>query len=514
MTYPLIYRLITSLFVLTLAAPVSAEQLEPMLQKHRDHFNKLSEQACAGDNAARIELFDSAVNRSNPVAMNDLGWLKESQHCKFSSVDPFSARLKFQTSARAGYPIGQSNYARYLMEGKGIKRDPNLAKEYFHRAIDAGYGDAAVSLGLYYLSAEFLPIDDIKARALYDRAVKEGADSERLAKLAAALEKNDAMSNPEMSEIDERQKLFTGSWGVGYGEARWDHAPDGKFKSRVSVGVYDDSKRFYLKMMLDTDDPIIGLLGIHVEHADGTISKFDLSLCQVDTCDVSHYSDNYGYPGSFITFELPPSKQGQMLEALKSGRYVVFDYKKENGTAHNTLSLKGSRKAIEQLERANGLSSGKVGSAGASQVGDSAYEAYDAAVNTLTAELNLEWSPKTDSYQAGRQSFVATETTCLFNTFVYHPNTGKTTQEFNLRNLNPEQITWDEHFFFGKPTFFTVKTLDDRAVAKLWTDYPEGESDFKNKAEVSFYIGENGNFTGIKPHLATAIRYCNRLALQ
>ena len=158
------------------------------------------------------------------------------------------------------------------------------------------------------------------------------------------------------------------------------------------------------------------------------------------------------------------------------------------------------------------MSSGNVERAAAPQVDDSAHNVYAAAINTLATELNREWSPKTDSYQAGRQSIVATETTCQFNSFVHHPNTGVTTQQFNLKHLNPEQITWKEDFFFGKPAFFTVKTLGERETTKLWTDYPDGTSDFKNKAEVDFYIGENGNFTGILPPLATAIRYCNRLA--
>ena len=86
----------------------------------------------------------------------------------------------YKRAAEAGYPIAQSNYAEYLMEGDLITRKPGLAKEYFHRAIDAGYGNAAVVLGLYYLSAKFLPIDSTKARALFSRADREGADHAEL----------------------------------------------------------------------------------------------------------------------------------------------------------------------------------------------------------------------------------------------------------------------------------------------------------------------------------------------
>jgi hypothetical protein len=296
--------------------------------------------------------------------MTDLAWLYGTKECAFSEGKSELGRVGlYQQAAEAGYPIAQSNYAEYLMEGDLITRKPGLAKEYFHRAMDAGYGNAAVVLGLYYLSAEFLPIDSTKARALFNRADREGADLAELLKLETELNKIEAVGEPEMTEIDGLQELFIGSWGYGYGEARWDYAPKGKFEARVYVGIYDNSKHFYLGMMREANNPVVRLTGVSVEYADESVSSIDLSFCQSDTCRVNQYGDNFGRPGSFITIELPPSKQRGVLEAIKSGSYVVFDYQTQTGPKNYTFSLKGSRKAIETLERKNGLSSANVESA-------------------------------------------------------------------------------------------------------------------------------------------------------
>lgn len=504
--------MIVSLFIFMLGTPAFSEQLEPRWQGARDHFNQMSDQACAGDKHAHRELVVSARGGADPVAMTDLAWLYGNKECAFSEGKSKLGRVGlYKRAAEAGYPIAQSNYAEYLMEGDLITRKPGLAKEYFHRAIDAGYGNAAVVLGLYYLSAEFLPIDSTKARALFNRADREGADPAELAKLRTELNKVEAVGEPEMTEIDGLQELFIGSWGYGYGEARWDYAPKGKFEARVYVGVYDNSKRFYLGMMRESNDPIVRLTGINIEYANETLSEIDLSFCQNDTCSIDQYGDNFGSPGSFVRIELPPSKKREVLEAIKSGSYVIFDYLTKTGLKSYTLSLKGSRKAIETLERKNGLSPENINSAGTSPIDN---HTFRVAINKVIDALNLVWSPKSGSLQAGRQWFRTTGTPCAFETYVEHPNTGKTTSEFNLGNLDPNQITWEEDFFFGKPSFFTVKTLGDREVAKLWTAYPDGTSAFENTAEVALYIGENGNFDGIKPHLATAIRACNSLARQ
>ena len=514
MTYTLFCRLIACVVIFTVGAPAFAERLEQSWQGPRDYFNRLSDQACEGDQGAYIELSNSALLKNNAVAMNDLGWVFSTQKCSFSNADLSYAAEQYKRSALGRYPLGQMNYAEYLMEGVSFERNPELAKGYFLRALNAGYGNSGVKLGRYYLSGEFLPIDDVKARSLYDRARDAGADQSKLKRLAIELANVETSSGPEMSQIDERQKLFTDAWGYGYGEARWDHAPNGKFQARVFVGVFDDTKQVYLGLMRDTFDPTVRVTGVYVEKADETQTRIDLGFCTSETCQVEQYGDNFGSPGSFITITLPRSSQRATLEAIKSGKYIAFNYVTQGGNKTYTLGLKGSRKAIETLERQNGVSSSRIGNSGSVNASSADTGAYRSAVKSLIQRLTLEWVHARGGAQAGRQSFVATDTPCVFQTFVDHPNTGKTTREFNLGHFDPERVAWEEHFFFGKPAFFTVRTLGDREVSSIWTNYPDGTSDSKKEADVSFYIGLEGDFSGVKPHMETAIRHCNAVVGQ
>lgn len=242
MIYPLIHRLITSLFIFVLATSAFSEQLDPKWQVPRDYFNRLSDQACAGDERAYLELSNTALLGKNPVALNDLGWVFFTQKCTYSKEDLSHAARLYKEAAQAGYPISQSNYAEFLMEGDVIARDPSLAKEYFHRAMDAGYGNAAVTLGLYYFSAEFLPIDDTKASSLYQCAVQEGADPNQLAKLQAELEKSDAEIG--MTEIDQRQQLFTSPGGSATARRAGITPPTVRFKPASMSGFLTTQSGF------------------------------------------------------------------------------------------------------------------------------------------------------------------------------------------------------------------------------------------------------------------------------
>lgn len=66
------YRMVVHLFIFMLGTPAFAEQLEPRWQGARDHFNQMSDQACAGDERAYRELVVSARGGADPVAMTDL----------------------------------------------------------------------------------------------------------------------------------------------------------------------------------------------------------------------------------------------------------------------------------------------------------------------------------------------------------------------------------------------------------------------------------------------------------
>lgn len=513
MIRPMMHIIISLLSALLLITPVFGEKLDAKWQVPRDYFNHLSDHACAGDEPAYLELSNTALLQNNAVALNDLGWVFASQNCSFSKADLRHAVERYRESALGGYPIGQSNYAEFLMEGEAIKRDPELARAFFHASMDAGYGNAAAVLAHYYLDGEHLDIDGDKARELYERAIKEGADPDNLTQLKAALDQHSNSAEVEMSEIDQRPQLFTDSWGFDNDEARWDHAPNGVFQARTYVGIYADTKRYYLGLMLENPEKVIRLLSVYVEKADGSHVNLDLGYCDPNTCWIDTYSDNFGKPGSFITVTLPNAQKDKMMAAVKSGKYIIFGYQLASGSKRYTLSLKGSRKAIEGLEHKHGITaSGNRAATTTPKVAtsDVSEAAYRAAYLNLKAELSRTWSPKEGNQQEGTQSFEAMSTLCEFRITVSHPNTGITTSRFNLGFLDPNQITWQKDAYFGWPSFFTVRTLDNHAVVNLWTNYPDGTNAHEENAKVAFYIGKNGNFAGIKPHLETAIRYCNK----
>lgn len=520
---PLAVRLATLLFAAHLAAPAAAERLEDMWQHPRDFWNQISDDACAGDQEAYDKLVRGSEVEFNPVAMTDLTWVLTNSHCAFSTSDLTMALHLTRQSADMGYPVAMSNFGEYLMEGEGIERDPTRAKVNFYAAMDAGYGNAAARLGLYYTTGEFLPVDEMMASALYVRAQNLGADAGDLEKLNAALQSLNQMQNQQSTaqapaeqsfESEAVNGLFTNAWGIAYGEARWDFAPNGVFDSRVFVGVYEDEKQIYLGMMRDMQDPIVNIAGIFVTHSDGSTTSVDLSFCDEDTCFVEgNYNDNDEYTGGLIEVTIPKSQHARVMEALKSGRDIGFKFqtlssRPKDVVYTNTLSLKGSRNALERLERQYGLASG-VARPTPSRISESQ---YNAAVATLKNELNLTWAAKRSSPQAGSAIFQGTDTPCVFQTFVQHPNTGKTTREFNLGMLDANRIEWPDDLLGGKTSYLEVTTIGTRKVTKLWTDYPDGSRDYRDDSAVSLYIGTTGNFDGIKPPLATAISYCNSLA--
>lgn len=191
----LLKRLVAFLFIFLLATPLNAEQLAKKWQDRRDYYNKLSDQACAGDKNAYDKLLSDATEKQDPVAQHDLAWLYAAKSCQYSQKDPVKYLTLFQDSAKAGYPIAQTSFAEYLMEGKEIQSHPKVAMHYLQLAINSRYGNAAATLGLYYTSGKFLPMNRNEARTLYERASKDGADPKQLAKLTDGLARLDKLAD-------------------------------------------------------------------------------------------------------------------------------------------------------------------------------------------------------------------------------------------------------------------------------------------------------------------------------
>lgn len=167
--------------------PVLAEALSPFWQEQRDHFNKLSDDACGGDGQALRELMAAVYRDDNPVAKNDLAWLYMTEDCVFTEDDLSEAIDLQRQSANSGYPVAQNNLANRLMKGDGVELDASLAIEYFNMALRAGYGEAAADLGVYFAEGDLIDQDLPRARELLTAAMDNGADPEALERLQNAL---------------------------------------------------------------------------------------------------------------------------------------------------------------------------------------------------------------------------------------------------------------------------------------------------------------------------------------
>ena len=333
---------LTALAVATciiVAPPLAAEQLSEFWQDHRTYFNQLSDEACDGDEAAYSELWAAALRDNNPVAQNDLAWVYSTERCDYYDEDDSRSTALQRQSANAGYPMAQKNFAARLIEGLGVDPDPELAHEFFQRAIDAGYGEAAVVYAGYLLDEEYLARDVKAARRLYEIASQKGADQDRLDWLAGKLEKAPASD----------------TWTFEDGEAGWNLVKNGRVKSRVFLGRDVETGGYYFGMMRNSSDPMIHFMGVSVERG-GKDIELDAGDCYANRC-LSNYQNEGGSPGTQIRMPVPPGSEPAFPESLKSGNDVTFRYQtekslKQDNFFRNTMSLKGSRQAIEGLESA------------------------------------------------------------------------------------------------------------------------------------------------------------------
>ena len=382
------------------ASDAEAEELHGEWKPQRAYYNVLSDQACAGDVDAYEELTTAAKQLGNAVAMNDLAWVYSTASCDFSHSDLEAAVELQRQSANAGYPIALSNYAVRLTEGIGTARDADAARVYFERAIAAGYGTAALLYADYLLSAEYFPIDIEKVGQLYNFAQNSGADSDHVQQLWVALSE---------AEDTGTERFFTDAWGVSDDEAHWDYVREGALRSRVFFGRSEGDNSFYFGILRNSHDPIVHVMGAWVEYSDGTSVSLGLGDCYANHCLEQFYNDHSG-PSSYLRVALSGDEGRQTREMLKSGNEVTFRYQtktsvKSETLFRDTMSLKGSRRAIEEIEAmvpkagASAVSGRELG-AGASSAAASLSDAAESSGTLRTGEAGSEASgrPVVTSY--------------------------------------------------------------------------------------------------------------------
>ncbi|MGC1496830.1 MAG: hypothetical protein WA790_13550 [Sulfitobacter sp.] len=303
-----------------------------------------------------------------------------------------------------------------------------------------------------------------------------------------------------------QEQFYTDTWGYDYEEARWDLLRNGEFESRVFVGQFENGT-YYFGMMRNTFDPIVQVLGASVEFADGSTQELNVSNCYLEGC-LNQYADQFGAPGTYLEFAIKQGDLAYTFSALKAGKYIIFRYRTESSAKqgrfkNNTLSLKGSRKALELLEQ------------GGTATPVAPIAVPSDTVSYLMSALNNNWAFASggEGMQQAKQRFKKTEDACTFHVFINHPNGGKTTFEVDFRTLDANRIEWPKDFFKDeKLPFFNIASLGSREVVKEWIDYPDGTSEFKRKAEVSLYFPLDSDVERLRGVLRGAIAECLRNA--
>ncbi len=323
-------------------APVSAEEVGAFWQSARDRYNQMSDDACDGNSSAFRELMQAAIMEEHPVAQNDLAWVFGTERCQYYANDVEAVAELQLSSADAGYPVAQNNIAVKFMEGTGVTQNTDLAIDYFEAAIRAGYGKSAARLGVYFAEGIYVERNIARAEQLLEDAYFHDADPSMIAELADALDVAVVGTDPAPEPMDR--------WAYYDGEASWDLVQNGALLSSVFVGRDQETGDYYYGLYRVSDDPMIHFMGAAVSHANGSDTDLDINGCGAQNCLIDY--------GDSAQVRIPISRRNQaaMLEAFKAGSQVKFRYQTEASYAVNqfktmTMGLKGSRKAIEDLER-------------------------------------------------------------------------------------------------------------------------------------------------------------------
>jgi len=323
-----------------------AEDAGAFWQPAREKFNQLSDEACDGNGRAFRELMQAAIMEEHPVAQNDLAWVFATERCQFFADDIEAVADLQKQAADAGYPVAQNNIGVKLMQGQGIAKNVDLAIDYFEAAMRAGYGEAAAQLGIYFAEGVHVERNIARADQLWEEAQFLKADQDMLDRLGDAL--NAAAPAPQLVKISD-------GWVYRDGEAGWNLVQNGALVATVLVGYDREFQEYYYGFYRVSDDPMIHLMGASVEHAGGRQTELDMNGCGGQSC-LTDYGDS-----AQVRIPITARNQAPMLEAFKSGNTVKFRYQTQASYAQDqfktmTMGLKGSRKAIEALEREAALS--------------------------------------------------------------------------------------------------------------------------------------------------------------
>lgn len=344
--------------VLTTAFTTSAfaEKLSHEMQRDRDYYGVVTDLACNGEQDAYQELLSAATDAKNPVAQNNMVWLYATDNCVVEDRDMAFAYGLQNEAAEAGYPIALNNQGNRLMKGlDDQRRDPEKAISYFDRAIAQDYGTSALALAEYYLEGEYIPQNYSKAVAYLRKARADRGeddqypDTDRISNLA---DKLDAV-NASVTGIAPVSQ--TPRWVVEDFAASMDYVTNGRLNGAVSLLTDPVTGELRLNFYRVSNDPLIHFMGLSVEHANGSDQELHFGRCGANNC-LQTLDFNEFTQATAVSIPIIPSQRENTLNAMKAGDLITFRYQSMDSYAKDkfsnySLSLKGSRNAIEQIER-------------------------------------------------------------------------------------------------------------------------------------------------------------------
>lgn len=338
-----------------LAAPAMSEKLSQDWQTERDAIWDVTERACNGDQQAYDDLYTAAIDAKNAVAQNNIVWLNTQDKCVFAGSNLSAAYDLQLEAAKAGYPIALNNVAHRYMIGKYIPQHTGMAVNYFDRAIHAGYGTAALELAEYYISGEYIERNYVHAVRYLRQARRDKGQGDEYPDPVAIADIARRLDNMTAREagfpIMEPQEM----WDVFGPTASWSYVKGGRTRARVFVRTDPDTGQLYFGLDRITNNPIIHFMRASVQVSGGGEQDLNFGTCGAANC-LEPLLFAGDIIGTSVRIPIHPAQRDATLEAMKAGSTITFRYQTTDSAAINkfanyTMSLKGSRKAIEQVER-------------------------------------------------------------------------------------------------------------------------------------------------------------------
>lgn len=142
------------------------------------------------DTAKAVEYFQRAVVHEDPRAMNALGMLLRNGDGIEQDLE--QSREYARRSAEAGFPIGQTNYGRHLIDGTGGPATPIEGAVWLRRAVDQQFTEAMLWLAIAIEQELVEAASGESATELLDCACRLGCPTTLIWRAQQEMQKPDA----------------------------------------------------------------------------------------------------------------------------------------------------------------------------------------------------------------------------------------------------------------------------------------------------------------------------------